>query len=91
MSHFDKDPDAVLDYRIDWSVWLASAAGDTLVTSDWEAEPGITIDDDDHDTTSATVWLSGGTVDTQYKVTNHVTTAGGRTDDRTLIIHVRER
>jgi hypothetical protein len=83
-----KDPNAVLDYQIDWSTWLD---GDTIATSAWIVETGITVDSDTiHDTTSATLWLSGGTVGSTYECTNRITTAGGRTDDRTIKIKIKE-
>ena len=34
---FTKDPDAVLDYSVDWSLWLA---GDEISTSEWILEEG---------------------------------------------------
>lgn len=83
-----KDPAAVIDYLRDWSEWLGE---DTILTSTWIAPAGITVEDDTHTTTTATVWLSGGDVGLSYEVTNRVTTAGGRTDDRTMTIVVRER
>jgi hypothetical protein len=86
---FKKDPSAVLDYSIDWTPWLPS--GDTIATSTWVAETGITIDSTANSTTKTTVWLSGGTAGTIYKVTNTITTAGGRTDERTLHIIVTNR
>lgn len=82
-----KDPDAVLDYSWDWTAWLGD---DTIVTSEWFVE-GATVDSDSHDTKTTTVWLSGGTVGDQITAMNRVTTAGGRTDDRTRSIPVRER
>ena len=46
MDAFLKDPDAVLDYKIDWSAWLGD---DTISQSAWSAEDGITIDSDEND------------------------------------------
>lgn len=89
-----KDPSAVLDYRQDWSAWLAALpveGSDTIATSTWIVPTGITKNSDSHDGTSATIWLSGGTANTNYRLTNRITTAGGRTDDRTFIVTVRER
>ena len=34
---FTKDPDAVLDYSVDWSLWLA---GDTISSSEWLLDDG---------------------------------------------------
>lgn len=85
---FTKDPDAVLDYKVDWSDWLDT---DTIVTSDWTVPTGLTLELETNTTTIATAWLSGGTVATSYNVTNEITTADGRTDDRTITIKVKER
>jgi len=85
---FEKDPNAVLDYVVDWGTWLA---GDTIVTSIWTAETGITVVSDTKTATTATVWLSGGTAGSDYNVVNRITTTMGRTDDRTLRIRVREQ
>lgn len=83
-----KDPDAVLDYDWDWATWLGS---DTITSSTMTAEAGITLDSSSNTTTLATATLSGGTAGKQYEVTNRVVTAGGRTEDRTLIVYIRER
>lgn len=85
---FFKDPDAVLDYAIDWSQWLDD---DTITTSTWGADEGIGIDSDDMDTTRTSVWLSGGTAGTTYTVTNHITTAAGREDNRSIVIRCMEK
>lgn len=89
MARFMKDPDAVLDYKIDWSRWLPD--GDSVSASSWDAESGLTVDSNTFDDTSTTVWLSGGTDGTSYSVTNHITTDAGREDDRTIIIAVKEQ
>jgi hypothetical protein len=83
-----KDPDATLDYQIDWATWLGD---DTIVTSTWIVPSGLTEEDSLSTTTTATVWLSGGTVGQVYLVTNRVTTVEGRTDDRTIRVVVENR
>lgn len=85
------DPQAKLDYAIDWSAWLQS--GETINTSTWTVPTGITQSTPapSHTTTAATIWLTGGTVGTHYTVTNHITTSMGREDDRSLFIRVIER
>lgn len=85
---FVKDPDAVLDYKWDWTAWLGS---DTIISKNATVPAGITKDSDTNDTTSVTVWLSGGTADADYKVSCRITTAGGRTDERTITIRVKEK
>lgn len=84
-----RDPDSVLDYVADWSAWLE--AGETIVTSSWIVPTGIVMGPDTHDGTTATIWLSGGTNGTDYRITNRVVTTAGRTDDRSITIKVRQR
>lgn len=86
---FTKDPSAVLDYTVDWEDWLCT--GDTISTSDWTVPDGITEDSDSNTTTTATIWLSGGSDGVMYTVVNRIVTASARTDDRSLEITVEEK
>lgn len=90
-SLFYKDPDAVLDYKFDWSSWLPS--GDTIASRVVTAADGITKDSDSitDTSTSVTVWLSGGTANSSYQITCAIVTADGREDDRSMLISVREK
>jgi hypothetical protein len=84
-----KDPDAILDYTLNWSTeWLE---GDTISTATWSASTGITVVSSTITGGLTTVWLSGGTAGRQYEVQCRITTAGGRKDDRTLLITCAER
>ena len=83
-----KDPDARVDFQADWTDWLA---GDTISASTWVVPSGITQYSASNTTTSATIWLSGGTEGRDYSVVNRITTAGGRINDQTLIIKIRSR
>lgn len=83
---FLKDPDATLDYRIDWSGWLGQ---DTIDTSIVAVSTGLTLSMTSHDEDSTTLWLSGGALGREYAATNRITTAAGRTADRTLIFKIR--
>tara|TARA_Y100000310_G_scaffold324866_1_gene387325 strand:- start:14413 stop:14682 length:270 start_codon:yes stop_codon:yes gene_type:complete len=85
----DKDPDDVLDYSIDWE---AALNGDVLTTSNWSISPsGLTVDASSINGDKTIVWLSGGDEGVSYNVTNSITTAGGRSIDRTVSISVRQR
>ena len=88
MSRFTKDPDATLDYKVDWASWLVD---DTITNSTWIVPTGINYETDANDTTSATVWLSGGSVGSSYEVVNRITTTAGRIDDRTITIRIKEK
>lgn len=86
-----KDPNDVIFYQVDWSPWLAG--GDTIATSTFIVPVGLVEDESkrDHTTTRTTIWLSGGTVDQEYWITNRVTTAGEMTIDKSFKVFVRER
>lgn len=84
MQSFTKDPDSVLDYMNDWSAWLDD---DTITASSWTASSDeITIDSNSFTDTTATVWLSGGTIGSSYILTNHIATLAGREEDRSFKI-----
>ena len=90
MKGFVKDPDATLDYSIDWSPWLD---GDLITASDWVAEAGLTIvpGSKTYTDTVTTVYVSGGTAGQEYELTNTISTQGSRTDERTITIRFRNR
>lgn len=86
-----KDPDAVLDYSIDWEAWLD---GDVITGSTWligGSGSDMSVDSDSNSNTATTVWLSGGAMGRSYDVTNRIVTSAGRTDDRTICVSVRQR
>lgn len=84
----DKDTADVADYQIDWSAFLGT---DTIATSVWTVTEasGLVVDSSTNTTTTATVWLSGGTAGV-YAVANKITTAGGRTYERSARLTVGE-
>lgn len=91
-STFVKDPNAKLDYGIDWSSWLRP--GDGISASTWTVggpDGSLTTYDPAFTGTQTTVWLQGGTEDGTYLVTNHITTSAGREDDRTIEVRMEQR
>lgn len=94
LTSFTKDPDAVLDYVWDWTAWLA---GDTIATKTVTVTAAVgdltplAVDSSTITGSTVVAWLSGGKVNTTYSVTCRVTTAGGRTEDRTSRFIVTER
>ena len=86
---FDKDPNAVLDYQWDWSDWLA--VGETISTAVFTVPTGLVLSSQSNTTTTATVFLSGGTVGDGYQVTLRITTNQGRTEDRSIYLRCLER
>ncbi|MBI4904403.1 MAG: hypothetical protein HY820_45690 [Acidobacteria bacterium] len=85
---FTKDPNAVLDYSLDWTRWLN---GDAIATSEWIVPDGLVKVTDSRTTKLATIWLSGGLAGQSYTITNRITTTGGRTEDRSFAVKVEER
>lgn len=85
---FTKDPQAVLDYVWDWSAWLGS---DVITDHTVTAPEGITVDSSSHTDTAVTAWISGGSHRRSYVVTCHITTLGGRADDRSVVFQVQSR
>ena len=85
-----KDPQAVLDYSWDWAAWLA-AVSDTISSISIAADTGLSVASSAFVGGVVTAWLSGGTAGTTYRVVCHITTAGGRQDERSVFIKVVER
>lgn len=88
LATFIKAPDEVLDYSLDWTLWLS---GDTLSTSTWTVPLGLTAVTSSFTTKITTQWISGGTLGTSLSVINEVTTAGGRTGERTILLQIQAR
>ena len=88
IASFNKDPDEVLDYTVDWVAWLDD---DTITSSSWTVPAGVTQESSNFTSTTATVWVSGGTDGTDYRCTNTVTTTAGRTAQRVIVIRLGER
>jgi hypothetical protein len=83
-----KDPDEVKDFGLVWADLLLT---DTIDGSSWIVPDGITKDSDVFTDDSTTIWLSGGTDGETYRLTNRVTTAGGRTYDETCVLKCKTK
>lgn len=88
-----KDPQAKLDYGWNWGGgWLLP--GDTITASTWTItgpDSALAQSAPWFDLRETGVWLTGGTIGASYKVTNHIVTAQGREDDRTLTVSVVQK
>lgn len=85
---FEKDPDATEDYEF---LWGPDLNGDTIATSTFLLPDGMTQASSSNTDTTATIFVSGGSRGVTYRVTNRITTAGGRTRDKTIRIKVSEQ
>ncbi len=74
-----KDPQAVLDYQLDYTNYLAT--GDSIASQTTTVDTGITLDSSAIVTGNKIVklFLSGGTAGTVYTVKNTIVTADNRT------------
>ena len=88
-STFTKDPDANLDYSVDWSDWLVT--GDNIASTLWTVPAGLTKGAESEADGICTIYLSGGTAGSDYEVACRITTAAGRIDERTITVMVRQR
>lgn len=88
-----KDPDALLDYSVDWGAQYLD--GDALAESVWEASPiepgGVTIVGSRFDLKVATVQAGGGIPGRIYRLINRVVLASGLNDSRSITLRVEKR
>jgi len=85
---FEKDPDETLDFPFNWKPELN---GDTIFTSTFLLPDGLTQVSSANTSDTATIFVSGGSSDVIYRITNRITTVGGRTRDRTIRVLVTDR
>lgn len=87
----DKDPSDAWPYGFDFTAWCA-AAGETAASVAATVSPsGLTIGATSVTAAGmASVLISGGTAGTDYAVRLVLTTAAGRTLERTVMIKVRD-
>jgi hypothetical protein len=90
-----KDPQATLDYSIDWSEWIAN--NDNIDSSEWfiseiddDADPLIEVSNF-NTSLIATIIVSGGTAGNIYTLTNRITTDNELVDERFFRIVVKEK
>lgn len=84
-----KDPNASLDYVFDWSQWLAE--GETIRSAVVTVPSDLTRVKVDTSATQVTAWLAGGIDGRDYTVSCAITTNQDRTDERSILVRVRER
>ncbi len=83
-----KDEDETIDYVFNWKPELN---GDLIFTSTFVLPDGLSEVSSSNTSTTATIFLSGGSQGSTYRVTNRIVTIGGRTRDHTIYVLVQER
>jgi hypothetical protein len=88
-----KDPEATLDYSVDWGADYLSE--DALADSGWTVIPdepgGLAVLSSRFDLLTATAEVKGGIAGRLYRLTNHVVTVEGREDSRSIMLRVEKR
>ena len=94
MSFLLKDPDAVLDYMVDWGAEYLGGT-DVLTNSEWFVIPdepgGVTVVPGAFDGRTAIVKASGGVPGHIYRLVNRVELISGRVDSRSITLRVEKR
>lgn len=86
---YPHDPDASLDYSLDWSEWLSD--GETIIESTWSIAKGsATLSNSQVNASVTTTWLSDA-APPAVSIKNRIRTSLDRIDERTLDITVDER
>jgi hypothetical protein len=89
-----KDPEAVLDYAIDWGAQYLDQ-GDLLADSSWSVDPdepgGVSIAGSGFSDKISTVTAASGVPGRLYRLANKVLTQSGRTDERSITLRVEKR
>jgi len=90
-SNYVKDPAALLDYSWDWSEWLAEI-GDTISSATVTVPDGLTaVGDPVVGSPFVTQFVEGGVLESVYRMVCQITTAGGRVDERSIYLTIREQ
>ncbi len=93
MSLYLKDPQARIDYAIDWGThWLD---GQVIAQSEWSVLPdapgGISIAAQSNDLQRAAATLTGGVPGAVYRITNRITLTDGQIEERSISLRVEQR
>lgn len=91
IARFGKDPNATLDYTLDWSSWLTSP--EIISNVSWIVPGDLTTAASSYTNTTATIFLSGGTLGQTYTVVCRVTTDStpARVADRSFELEIVEQ
>ena len=89
MKTYRQDINEKIAYGFDWFSRLDR--GDYIIQSDWTIDNGLTSESATYDSADTEITLSGGAEDTQYRVSNTVTSAAGKIYERSFMLMVVDR
>jgi len=84
-----KDPIDIVDWRWNWSRWLALRGNDVISSATFDVPVGLTKESQHNTTKTATLKISGGTLGQTYDIPCRMTTLGGRYKQWTARLLVR--
>lgn len=85
-----KDPADNVDYSVVWTDELAPR-DDFIIASEWYCVPSdnIIVGVTSFDSFTTTAWVSGGTVNYDYRLVNRIQTNAGRVQERSRVLQIR--
>lgn len=90
---FLKDPEAVLEYCVDWTDALSEDV--SITSSEWRVRPeepgGISIGNDNIRSGITAVMLGSGLPGHVYEIGNLVTLSDGTSDERSIVLRLEDR
>jgi hypothetical protein len=93
MGVYAKDPDATLDYSVDWTAFMG--VGESLNGASWTVTPieagGLTLGSELISGNERGIYVSGGIKGHQYRLSCQITTDQGRVSERSLTVRIMER
>lgn len=89
---WEKDPDATLDYSIDWGDWLAEVPGDAIANMYVSTTSGVQVPAQGIvDGVVTGIMARSGVVGSIEEITIRIATTQGRIDERTIKLLIRQR
>lgn len=89
---WEKDPDSVLDYSLDWSDWLAEIPDDAISSMSVALSSGLSVPAYGVVSGGLTaIMAAAGVVGVMEQATIHIVTDAGRVDERTIQLLIRQR
>ena len=79
---YEHSPLATLDYGIDWNAYLIT--NELIISSTWNIDAGVSKSSEQILNGVTSLFITGGVINTIYKLVNIITTSQGRTDARTI-------
>jgi hypothetical protein len=89
MIPFTHDPDARVDYGVDWSDYLDE--GESITEHEWiTTGDDLTLTGESLAGAVHATFVEGGVLGRAYRITSRITTSAGRRDDQSITLIIKE-